>query len=173
MIINKAKCPELIDALTELEIIMEDRNEINDNKILEIEKTEEMTENVLKEFKEDEKDGLEDKLRFLAAKNIFLEKSDNIEKATKITRKYMKEIDPFKAKIIGVKELMIGTRNYDCNRQLTHLDFKEKSIVKRVKLIETKFKRQNVSEGIIDTIKRLLFNSVSSECYVLYDLYVD
>ena len=53
MITNKAKCLELIDALTEVEVITEDRNKINDNKILEIEETEEMIENVLKEFKED------------------------------------------------------------------------------------------------------------------------
>ena len=30
------------------------------------------------------------------------------------------------AKIIGIKELMIGTINYDCNRLLTDADFKEK-----------------------------------------------
>ena len=28
----------------------------------------------------------------------------------------MKEIDEFKTIIIGIKELMIGTMNYDCNR---------------------------------------------------------
>ena len=68
---------------------------------------------------------------------------------------------------------MIRTINYDCNRLLTDLDFKEKSIVKRVKLIETKLRRQNLSERIIDRIKRLLFNNVSSECYGLFDLYLD
>ena len=31
---NKVKCLELIDALTEIEIIIEDRSKINDNKIL-------------------------------------------------------------------------------------------------------------------------------------------
>ena len=69
--------------------------------------------------------------------------------------------------------MMIVTTNYDYNRLLTDLNFKEKSIVKGGKLIETKLKRQNVSERIIDTIKRLLLNSVSSECYGLYDLYLD
>ena len=59
--------------------------------------------------------------------------------------------------------MMIVTTNYDYNRLLTDLNFKEKSIVKGGKLIETKLKRQNVSERIIDTIKRLLLNSVSSE----------
>ena len=49
MIGNKTNCPELIDALTELEIITEDRNRINDNKMLEIKETEEVIENVLKE----------------------------------------------------------------------------------------------------------------------------
>ena len=78
-----------------------------------------------------------------------------------------------KQKIIGIKELMIGTINYDCNRLLTDLNFKEKSIVKGVRLIGTKLKRQNVLKRIIDTIKRLLFNSVSCECYGLYDLYLD
>ena len=58
MITNKAKCLELIDALTELEIIMETRNEINDNKILQ------MIENVLKEFKEDKDDELKNKLMY-------------------------------------------------------------------------------------------------------------
>ena len=48
MIINKTKCLELIDALTELEIIIEDRNKINDNKIVEIEETEQMLENIVK-----------------------------------------------------------------------------------------------------------------------------
>ena len=60
----------------------------------------------------------------------------------------MKEIDAFEAKLIGIKELIIGIRNYDCNRLLTYLNFKEKSIVKRVKLIEIKLKRQNVSEKL-------------------------
>ena len=68
---------------------------------------------------------------------------------------------------------MIRTINCDCNRLLTDLDFEEKSIVKRVKSIETKLRRQNLSERITDRIKRLLFNNVSSECYGLYDLYLD
>ena len=55
MITNKTKCLELIDALTECEIIIEDRNKIHDNKILE------MIENVLKEFKEDKDDELKNK----------------------------------------------------------------------------------------------------------------
>ena len=57
-----------------------------------------MIENVLKEFKEDKEDVLENKLKFLASENLFLEKSDNIEKETKITKRYMKKIDAFKAK---------------------------------------------------------------------------
>ena len=131
-----------------------------------------MIENVLKRFKEDKEDELENKLRILAAKNLLLGRSDSIEKEMKIRRKYMKEIDAFKTKIIGITEFMIRTINYDCNRLLTDLDFKEKSIVERVKLIETKLKGQNVSERIIDTIKILLFNIVLSECYGLYDLYL-
>ena len=47
---------------------------------------------------------------------------------------------------------MIGTINYDCNTLLTDLDYKEKSIVKGIKLIETKLKRQNASERIISRI---------------------
>ena len=77
MIGNKTNCPELIDALTEFEIITEDRNRINDNKMLKIKETEEVIENVLKEFKEDE---LKNKLSFLAAKNLFLERLGSIEK---------------------------------------------------------------------------------------------
>ena len=69
----------------------------------------------------------------------------------------MKEIDAFESKI-GIK-LIIGKINYDCNRLVTDLEFKEKSIVKGVKLKKTKLKRQNVSEIIIDVIKRLLFSS--------------
>ena len=65
------------------------------------------------------------KLRFFAAKNLYLKRSNSIEKETKITRKYMKEIDAFKAKIIDTKELMIGTINYDCNRLLTDLEFNQ------------------------------------------------
>ena len=131
-----------------------------------------MIENVLKRFKEDKEDELENKLRILAAKNLLLGRSDSIENEMKITRKYMKGIDAFKTKIIGIVEFMIRTINYDCNGLLTDLDFKEKSIVERVKLIETKLKRQNVSERIIDTIKILLFNIVLSECFGLYDLYL-
>ena len=85
----------------------------------------------------------------------------------------MKYIDAFKAKIIGIKELMIEKINYDCNRLLTYLDFKEKSILKGVKLIEIKLRRQNVSETITEAIKRFIFNSISSECYGLYNLYLD
>ena len=51
MITNKTKYLELIDALTELGIITEDRNKINYNKILEIKETEEIIENVLKDLK--------------------------------------------------------------------------------------------------------------------------
>ena len=58
----------------------------------------------------------------------------------------MKEIDEFEAKITRIKELIIGTINYDCNRLVTDLYFKEKSIVKGLKLIAIKLKRQNVSE---------------------------
>ena len=71
---------------------------------------------------------------------MFLGRSDSTEKEMKIARKYRKEIDVFKTKIRGIKELVIVTVNYDCNRLLTDLDFKEKQIVKRVKLIETKLK---------------------------------
>ena len=39
--------------------------------MLEIEETKEMIENVLKQFKEVKEDELEDRLRFLAAKNRF------------------------------------------------------------------------------------------------------
>ena len=77
MITSKAKCLELIDALTELEIMIRNRNKINGNKILEIEERKQMIENELKEFKEDKEDELENKLRFLEAKNLFLERSDN------------------------------------------------------------------------------------------------
>ena len=71
MITNKTKCLELIVDLTKLEMIIEDRNKINDNKILEIEETEEMIQNVLKEFKEDKEDELKNRLRSLTAKNLF------------------------------------------------------------------------------------------------------
>ena len=42
----------------------------------------------------------------------------------------MKETYAFKAKTVGIKELMIGTINYDCNTLLADLDVKEKSTVK-------------------------------------------
>ena len=58
------------------------------------------------------------------------------KKAKKITRKCMKEVDAFEAKAIGIKELIIGTINYDCNRLLTDLDFKEKLLVTKLKEIE-------------------------------------
>ena len=87
------------------------------------------TQKEFKEFKEDKEDELEIELRLLAAKNIFLERSDSIEKEIKTIRKYMKEIESFKAKIIDIKQLMIATR------LLTDLNFKEKSIVKGVRLI--------------------------------------
>ena len=63
-----------------------------------------MIRNVLKEFEEDKEYELENKLKFLGAKNVILERSDNIEKEIKIMRKYMKEIDAFKAKIINIKK---------------------------------------------------------------------
>ena len=44
---NKAKCLELIDASTELEIAIEDRNKVNGNKILEIRKIEVMIRKIL------------------------------------------------------------------------------------------------------------------------------
>ena len=48
----------------------------------------------------------------------------------------MKEIDAFEANILGVKELLIGTREYDCNKSLSDLDFKEELIIKEIKRIE-------------------------------------
>ena len=51
MITNKTKCLELIDALTELEIVIEDRKKMNDSKILELKETEEMMKNVLNNLK--------------------------------------------------------------------------------------------------------------------------
>ena len=95
----------------------------------------------MKEFKEDKEDELENKLIFLAAKNLFLERPDSIKKETKITRKYMKEIDAFEAEIISIKELMIGTINYDCNRLLTDLNFKEKIKNKRSKINRNKIEK--------------------------------
>ena len=56
--------------------------------------------------------------------------------------------------------MIIGTINYDYNRLLTDLDFKEKSIAEDVKLIEIKLERQNVSKRLIDLIKKLLFTNV-------------
>ena len=43
----------------------------------------------------------------------------------------MKEIDSFEAKIINIKELMIRTINYDCNRKRKNM-IKEKIIVIRI-----------------------------------------
>ena len=83
-------------------------------------------------------------MNFLVAKNLFCERSDSIEKGTKITRKYMNETDLFETKIIGIKKLIIGTMNYDCNRLLTNLDFKEKSVVTEEKLIEINLERQYI-----------------------------
>ena len=71
MIANKTKCLKLIDALTKLEIIIEDRKKINDDKILEMKEAEKMIENILKEFKEDKEDESKNKLRFLTAKICF------------------------------------------------------------------------------------------------------
>ena len=85
----------------------------------------------------------------------------------------MKEIDSFEEKIVNIKELIKGTINYGCNRLLSDLDIKEKLLVKEVKSIELNLERQNVSERLTDIIKRLVFNSVSSECYGLYDLYLN
>ena len=103
-------------------------------------------------------------LRILAVKYLFLKIPNNTEKEITITIQYMKEINGFEVKIIGIKELMIETITYDCDRLLTDLDFKEKSIVDGIKLIETKLKGQIVSEKIINAIKRLLFNNISCEC---------
>ena len=50
MITNKTNRLKLIDALTKLEIKIEDRKKIKDTKILETKETEEMIENALKEF---------------------------------------------------------------------------------------------------------------------------
>ena len=40
-----------------------------------------------------------------------------------------KKLDILEGKVLGIKELMIGTRNYNCNRLLIDFDFQEKSIV--------------------------------------------
>ena len=83
---NKIKCLEIIDALRKLEIIIK-IEKINDDKILEIKKIEDMIKKSLDEFKKDKEDELKNKLSFLAVKNIFWERPDSIEKETEITRK--------------------------------------------------------------------------------------
>ena len=94
----------------------------------------------MKEFKEDKGGELENNQRFLAAKHLLLERPGSIYKEINLTRKYMKEIDALETKIIWIERVMIGTLNYDCNRVLIDLDFKQKSILERVKLIETQLK---------------------------------
>ena len=37
----------------------------------------------------------------------------------------MKEVHAFETKIVGIKELIIRTINYDCNRLLSDLDLKK------------------------------------------------
>ena len=48
----------------------------------------------------------------------------------------VKEIDVFKAKIKEIEKLIIKTIDYECNKLIRDLDFKEKLIVKKVKEIE-------------------------------------
>ena len=79
----------------------------------------------MKEFKEDKEEELKNKLSFLAARNLFYERVNSIEKETEITWKYMKEVDAFETKIVGIKELITRTINYDCNRLLSDLDLKK------------------------------------------------
>ena len=72
--------------------------EKKDNKILEIKGIEDTVEKALYEFKEDKEDELKNKLSVLAIKNLFWERPNGVEKETKITIKYMKEIDELKKK---------------------------------------------------------------------------
>ena len=96
-----------------------------------------------------------------------------MEKEIEIARTYMKEINAFEAKVLGIKELIIGRINYDCNRSITYLHFKEKIIVKEIKKIVIRLNEIRVSDRIVDTIKRLIFMNVSYECYVPYEPYLD
>ena len=115
--LNQIITNKKIDTLIKLENIIEGRKIIEDNKILKIKKGV-MIRKKLKEFKEEKQEELEEKIRLLMLKNIYFEdvdKNEEAKKARKITRKYMKEIDSFETKIINIKELMIGTTNYDCN----------------------------------------------------------
>ena len=90
-----------------------------------------------------------------------------------MTRKCVKEIDEFKTKTKEIEKLIIGTTEYDSSKLITHLDFKEKIIIKEIKRIEIKLKKVRVPERILDTIKRLLFKNISCECYGLYELQLD
>ena len=46
-------------------------------------------------------------------------------------------------------------------------------IIKEIKKIEIRLNERRVPERIVDTIKRLIFMSVSFECYGLYEPYLD
>ena len=72
--------------------------EKKDNKILEIKGIEDTVEKALYEFEEDKEEELKNKLSVLAIKNLFWERPNRVEKETKITIKYMKEIDELKKK---------------------------------------------------------------------------
>ena len=78
IITNKIKCLDLIDSLTSLETIIEDKK-IHDSKVLEIKETEVMITKILDEFKEEKKEELGEKIRLLMLKNRHSEDVDEYE----------------------------------------------------------------------------------------------
>ena len=123
---------------------------------MEIEETEVKIRKVLKEFKIENKEELEWKLRLLMLKIKCFEDVDDHEekqKSIKIIRKYTEEIDAFEEKITSIKELIIETINYNSNEPISDLNFKGKLTVRKSKDIEIKVTEINVSERITDVIK--------------------
>ena len=112
---------KFIDSLISLRIILEEIEKINVIEKLEIMKTEEITKE-LKELEIDELEELERSLKFLALKNRFWGRSNNLREESRlreITRNKINEIVKSK---IEIKRLKIKTIELKSSKLLTDLN---------------------------------------------------
>ena len=158
MIKNKLNSLDVIDNLMSLKIITEEIEKINNNEILETEKTEDMIRKISEEFKTE--------------KEFFKNLCDYEEEkeARKITEKNMKEVDEFETKINNIKEIIIDTIEHDCGKLMADLNLKKGLEIERIKRIESKIKKLKISKQIFYIIKRSLFTNVACEYHGLYEL---
>ena len=99
-----------------------------------------------------------------------LRRYEEEEEAHKITKKCLKEKDASKTKTRRVGELTIETIENNSSKSLNNLKIEKLLLTEKILCIERKLEELEISTEIINTIKRVIFESVTLKLYDIYDL---